>query len=129
MCLIYYLISVIPVFAFYFKMRIIPAPLLEIIMSTLTLQDIQKMSELSKLELPAEKIPAITNSLENILTLVEKMNAIDTSQVEPLAHPFNATQPLRMDVVTEKNQRDLFQQNAPSVESGLYIVPKFVEAE
>lgn len=98
-------------------------------MSTLTPQDIQKITELSKLELPAEKIPAITNSLENILKLVEKMNAVDTGQVEPLAHPFDATQPLRADVVTEKNQRDLFQQNAPSVESGLYIVPKFVESE
>lgn len=98
-------------------------------MSTLTPQDIQKITELSKLELPAEKTPAITNSLENILKLVEKMNAVDTGQVEPLAHPFDATQPLRADVVTEKNQRDLFQQNAPSVESGLYIVPKFVESE
>lgn len=98
-------------------------------MSTLSPQDIQKITELSKLELPAEKISAVTNSLENILKLVEKMNAIDTDHVEPLAHPFNATQPLRADVVTEKNQRDLFQQNAPSVESGLYIVPKFVESE
>lgn len=98
-------------------------------MSTLTPQDIQKITELSKLELSAEKEPAVRNSLENILKLVEKMNAIDTSSVEPLAHPFDATQPLRADTVTEKNQRDLFQQNAPCVESGLYIVPKFVEAE
>jgi aspartyl-tRNA(Asn)/glutamyl-tRNA(Gln) amidotransferase subunit C len=98
-------------------------------MSTLTTQDIQKITELSKLELSAEKEPAIKNSLENILTLVEKMNAVNTDSVEALAHPFDATQPLRADAVTEKDQRDVFQKNAPQVESGLYIVPKFVEAE
>ena len=99
-------------------------------MSTvLTSSDIQKIADLSKLELSDHKLSELTQSLENILTLVKKMDAIDTRTVEPLAHPFHATQPLREDVVSEKNQRDLFQKNAPYVEAGLYIVPKFVESE
>src|SRR3990167_8794784 len=89
--------------------------LMEFAMSTLTADDIQKMAELSKLELPTEKLPALTACLENILVLVKKMDAVNTQNVEPLAHPFNATQPFRDDVVTEKNQRELFQQNAPFV--------------
>ncbi len=98
-------------------------------MGTLNVQDVQKIAELSKLELPTDKLPILTDRLENVLALVEKMNSVNTDHVKPLAHPFNATQPMREDIVTERNQRDLFQQNAPHVEAGLYIVPKFVESE
>lgn len=98
-------------------------------MSALTAADVQKIAELSKLDLPTEKLPALTARLENILVLVKKMDTVNTENVEPLAHSFNATQPLRDDVITEKNQRELFQQNAPQVEAGLYIVPKFLESE
>lgn len=98
-------------------------------MSTLTASDVQKIAELSKLELAADKLPMLTERLENILVLVKKMERVDTKNIEPLAHSFEITQPLRADVISEENQRDLFQQNAPSVEAGLYIVPKFVESE
>lgn len=98
-------------------------------MSILTAKDVQKIAELSKLHFANDKIDAFTQSLDNVMQLVKKMDATNTDHVEPLAHPFNATQPLREDTVTEKNQRDLFQQNAPRVEAGLYIVPKFVETE
>lgn len=98
-------------------------------MSTLTLKEVQKIAELSKLHFSENEIGAFTDRLDNILTFVEKMNSINTDQIEPLAHPFNATQPMRADTVTEDDQRDLFQKNAPRVEAGLYIVPKFVESE
>lgn len=96
-------------------------------MSTLTLSDIQKIADLSKLHYDEKNLTPLTQSMENILKLINKMDALNTSTVRPLAHPFNATQPLREDKVTEKNQRDLFQKHAPYVEAGLYIVPKFVE--
>lgn len=98
-------------------------------MTTLTTADIEKLAELSKLTFPPEKIAAFTHSLENVLKLVAKMDALDTQDIAPLAHPLNVTQPMRPDVVTEENQRALFQAHAPSVEAGLYIVPKFVESE
>lgn len=98
-------------------------------MSTLTKEDVQKIAELSKLTLPNEQLATLTARLENILLLVEKMNQAKTQDIEPLAHPLSVTQPLRDDVISEKNQRELFQQNAPQVEAGLYIVPKFVESE
>lgn len=97
--------------------------------NTLTTADLQKIAELSKLTLPNDKTAVLTERLENILTLVNKMDDVDTQNIQPLAHSFHAAQPLREDVVTEKNQRDLFQQNAPKVEAGLYIVPKFLETE
>lgn len=98
-------------------------------MSTLTIADIQKMADLSKLTLPDDQLPILKTRLEDVLALVKKMDAVNTETIKPLAHPFDATQPLRDDIVTEKNQRDLFQQNAPQVEAGLYLVPKFVESE
>ena len=55
------------------------------------------------------------------------MNAIDTSDVEPMAHPLDAVQRLRKDEVTEQNQRDHYQQVAPLTEAGLYLVPKVIE--
>ncbi len=98
-------------------------------MSTLTAENVQKIADLAKLHIPADKLTATTQAFENILTLVKKMDDVNTQNVQPLAHPVNATQPLRDDVITEKNERDLLQHNAPCVEAGLYIVPKFVESE
>ena len=66
-------------------------------------------------------------NLTNILDLVEQMNATDTDGVEPMAHPLDAHQRLRADEVTEKNQREHFQKNAPEVESGLFLVPQVIE--
>lgn len=96
-------------------------------MSTLSASDIQKIAELAKLHIPAEKLPTLTKDLHNILDLVEKMDREDTTQVKPLAHPIDVAQPLREDHITENNQRELFQQNAPQALAGLYIVPKFIE--
>ena len=98
-------------------------------MSSLTITDVQKIAELSKLHFAENNIKTFTDRLDDVLDLIQKMDSIKTDHVEPLAHPFHATQPLRQDIISEKNQRDLFQKNAPSVESGLYIVPKFVETE
>lgn len=47
--------------------------------------------------------------------------------MEPMAHPLDAVQKLRPDVVTETNQRDAFQAIAPATEDGLYLVPKVIE--
>jgi aspartyl-tRNA(Asn)/glutamyl-tRNA(Gln) amidotransferase subunit C len=44
-----------------------------------------------------------------------------------MAHPLEATQRLRADTVTETDERDRFQENAPSTENGLYLVPKVIE--
>ncbi len=56
------------------------------------------------------------------------MQAVDTSGVEPLAHPLEATQRLRPDAVTETDHRDAYQTIAPAVEEGLYLVPKVIES-
>lgn len=98
-------------------------------MSTLTESDLQKIANLAKLELPDTLLPTLTKNVDDILHLVAKMDQTDTDNIKPLAHPVDATQPMRADIVTEPDQHKRFQENAPQVEAGLYIVPKFIETE
>ena len=67
------------------------------------------------------------HELSGILELVDQMRAVDTKGVEPMSHPQAAIQRQRVDLVTEGDQRELFQSVAPQVEDGLYLVPKVVE--
>ena len=94
---------------------------------SLTKQDVENIAHLARLAIDDADIPNYANNLSNILELVEQMNAIDTTDVEPMAHPLDAVQRLRKDDVTEQNQRDHYQQIAPHTEAGLYLVPKVIE--
>lgn len=89
--------------------------------------EVEKIAHLARLGLNDGDIPQTTETLNNILGLIDQMQAVDTQGIEPLAHPLEATQRLRADVVTERNQRDAYQAIAPSTESGLYLVPKVIE--
>ncbi|WP_252274715.1 Asp-tRNA(Asn)/Glu-tRNA(Gln) amidotransferase subunit GatC [Pseudomonas subflava] len=89
--------------------------------------DVEKIAHLARLGLSEGEIPQTTATLNSILGLVDAMQAVDTSGIEPLAHPLEATQRLRADAVTEQNQRDAYQAVAPAVESGLFLVPKVIE--
>lgn len=98
-------------------------------MATLTSDDINHIANLAKLTIPKEENETLLKELNKILTLVATMEKVDTREVEPLAHPYNEKQPLRPDVVTETDQRKIFQSLAPQTEAGLYIVPAVIESE
>jgi aspartyl-tRNA(Asn)/glutamyl-tRNA(Gln) amidotransferase subunit C len=89
--------------------------------------DVEKIAHLARLGLDEAEIPRTTETLNNILGLINRMQAVNTDGIEPLAHPLEATQRLRADVVSETNQRDAYQAIAPAVENGLYLVPKVIE--
>lgn len=89
--------------------------------------DVQKIAQLARLEIDEKDIPDYAQDLSNIFALVEKMAATDTSSIIPMAHPLDAHQRLRSDVVTETDQHELFQSIAPKVEAGVYLVPKVLE--
>jgi aspartyl-tRNA(Asn)/glutamyl-tRNA(Gln) amidotransferase subunit C len=89
--------------------------------------DVEKIAHLARLGLNDADIPDTTATLNNILGLIDQMQAVNTDGIEPLAHPLEATQRLRSDQVTERNQREAYQAIAPAVESGLYLVPKVIE--
>ncbi len=88
---------------------------------------VMTVADLAKLKLDEEEILETIDNMSRILDLVEEMQAVDTTDVEPMAHPLDASQRLREDRVTETDQHDSYQRLAPEVESGLYLVPRVVE--
>jgi aspartyl-tRNA(Asn)/glutamyl-tRNA(Gln) amidotransferase subunit C len=89
--------------------------------------DVENIAHLARLAISETDIPLYAENLSNILSLVEQMNAVDTSGVAPMAHPLEMAQRLREDVVTEENRREHLQAHAPAVENGLFLVPKVIE--
>ena len=93
----------------------------------ITLEDVENIAHLARLQLsPTEKQEALS-SITNILQVIDQMQSINTTGVEPLAHAYEAAQRLRDDVVTEKDQRITLLALAPSTERGLFLVPKVLE--
>lgn len=92
-------------------------------------EDFTKVAKLAKLTINAEHKQAFEEELGKILSLVAKLDEVDTAHVQPLAHPVDAKQRLRSDQVTATNERTLYQQNAPQVTAGLYIVPQVIETD
>ncbi|WP_152207671.1 Asp-tRNA(Asn)/Glu-tRNA(Gln) amidotransferase subunit GatC [Marinobacter changyiensis] len=89
--------------------------------------DIEKVALLARIKVDDDQVTALEKDLGNILDLVDQLKSADTSQTEPMAHPLDAVQRLRPDVVTESNQREAFQAIAPATENGLYLVPRVIE--
>ena len=90
--------------------------------------EVEKIAHLARLSLTSDQIPFYASNLSKILELVKHINDAKTEGIEPMAHPLeNMTQRLRDDVVTETNERELFQSTARMTEAGLYLVPKVIE--
>ena len=91
------------------------------------LAEIEKLAHLAKLNISEQTIAEVTTRISQVLTLVDQLQDVNTEGVAPMAHPLDAKQRLRDDVITEPNQREKFQQIAPATEDGLYLVPKVIE--
>ncbi|WP_120996834.1 Asp-tRNA(Asn)/Glu-tRNA(Gln) amidotransferase subunit GatC [Stutzerimonas urumqiensis] len=89
--------------------------------------EVEKIAHLARLGLNEADLPRTTETLNTILGLIDRMQAVDTDGIEPLAHPLETTQRLRADRVTETNRREAYQAVAPAVQDGLYLVPKVIE--
>jgi len=89
--------------------------------------DVEKIAHLARLAISDEEKDRYADDLSKILDLVAQMNAVDTDNVTPLAHPLRMAQRLRADEPSEPDQRELFQSIAPATEEGLYLVPKVIE--
>ncbi|HQU63425.1 MAG: Asp-tRNA(Asn)/Glu-tRNA(Gln) amidotransferase subunit GatC [Nitrosomonas sp.] len=94
---------------------------------TLSINDVKQVAHLAYIKVSEEEAEAALSQLSGIFKLIESMQAVDTSHVEPMSHSQNLVQRLRDDRITESDQRDLCQSIAPQVENGLYLVPKVIE--
>jgi aspartyl-tRNA(Asn)/glutamyl-tRNA(Gln) amidotransferase subunit C len=94
---------------------------------TLTAEDVKKIAYLARLGIDQQDIESYAHDLSGMLELMKQMGETNTNGVMPMAHPMDQAQRLRVDAVTETNNRNNFQTIAPQVEDGLYLVPKVIE--
>jgi aspartyl-tRNA(Asn)/glutamyl-tRNA(Gln) amidotransferase subunit C len=92
---------------------------------------VRRIARLARLDLAPAEVQPVLQRLNRILGLIEQMSAVDTTGIEPMAHPLDASLPqgqrLRPDEVTEKDRREDYQAVAPATQDGLYLVPKVIE--
>ncbi|MFK7997245.1 MAG: Asp-tRNA(Asn)/Glu-tRNA(Gln) amidotransferase subunit GatC [Granulosicoccus sp.] len=89
--------------------------------------DIAAIAHLARVGLAPEELEPLAADVSSVLTLVEQLQAIDTTGIEPMAHPASASLWLREDAVTETDQRDTLQEPAPESQDGYFLVPRVIE--
>lgn len=94
---------------------------------TLKPAQIHKLAKLAMLDVDDQSIDQISSQLDNIMQLIDQLQAADTAGIEPLSHPQDPSLRLREDTVTAEDRRDDFMQLTPNHQDGLYLVPKVIE--
>ena len=89
--------------------------------------EIAYISSLSKLKMEDAEMDNYTRQISEISEMIQQLEKVDTHDIEPMAHPLNMKQRLRLDLVTEENRRELYQKNAVVFEEGFYKVPKVIK--
>ena len=93
----------------------------------LSSEDVERIAHLARIEITTAEGVDVRAKLDGIFDLIGRMRAVDTTGIVPMSHAQDLTLPLREDVVTETDRRELYQSVAPAVHGGLYLVPKVIE--
>ncbi|MDA7418281.1 Asp-tRNA(Asn)/Glu-tRNA(Gln) amidotransferase subunit GatC [Xenophilus arseniciresistens] len=97
----------------------------------LSSSDIARIASLARLQLAPEESERMLSQINGFFDLALRLQAVDTTGVEPLAHPVAAIEDVTLrlapDVVSERDNRSANQKSAPAVEAGLFLVPKVIE--
>ena len=93
----------------------------------LTNKDIKKISQLAKININSKDEEILLSKLEGIMKLIDSMKKVNTDNIEPMSHALDITQPLREDVVSEKNQKNDFLKLGPESNEDYFIVPRVVD--
>ena len=98
---------------------------------SLDLEQIRRIARLARIAVSDAEAAETAARLNGLLALIDEMQAVDTSGIEPMAHALDLelsiAQRLREDKAVEPDRRDDFQAAAPAVQDGLYLVPRVVE--
>ena len=94
---------------------------------SLTKDQVQHIATLARLQLEDDEFGDVVDKLSRIVDFVDQLQSAPTEDVLPMAHPLDMSQRLRADDVTESDERQFIQENAPSTDEGYYLVPKVIE--
>lgn len=89
--------------------------------------EVEKIAYLARMGLNADEKANMGKDLSKILDMVAQLEAVNVDDVEPMSHPLHMSQRLRVDEVSETDQRTQLQANAPATEDGLFLVPRVIE--
>lgn len=93
----------------------------------LSREQVQKVATLARLKLTDAEMDAMTSQLGAILGYVEQLNELDTTNVEPMAHPLPMQNVFREDVLQPSLTTDEALANAPKRSGDFYAVPAILE--
>jgi len=94
---------------------------------SLSPQDIERIAHLARIAVTPGDVADVQTKLTGIFKLIDEMQAVNAQGVEPMSHGLDMVLRLRDDAVTEANQREKYQKNAPAAADGYYLVPKVIE--
>ena len=94
---------------------------------TIDLKTIKHIAKLSRISLEDEKAKKLTTDLSSIFEFIEKLNELNTKDVEPLTSIAETTLKFRKDEVKSENIREKILKNSPSKNEDFFVVPKVVE--
>ncbi len=94
---------------------------------SLDLAQVRRVADLARIDVTDDEARRVLSQLNDIFLMIERMQAVDTSGVEPMAHPLGGAQRLRDDAVTVGDERAANLANAPEQQDGLFLVPRVIE--
>lgn len=93
----------------------------------LSREEVQRVAVLARLRLTPEEQSSLTDELDRILGYMDKLNQLDTANVDLFSHAANITNTLREDRVTNRPNADALLANAPDRDGTFFKVPKIIE--
>ena len=100
----------------------------------ITEQDVARIARLARIELSPEESSRAQHELNGILGLIAQLQAVDTTGIEPMAHPLAAHQDIRLRLRDDRaaatrttDERKALMVNAPAEDNGLFLVPTVIE--
>jgi len=94
---------------------------------TIDLKTIKHISKLSRISVDDAKADKLAGDLNSIFDFIEKLNELDTDNIEPLTSVAETTLKLRVDEVKSRNIRDQILKNSPEENEDFFVVPRVVE--
>ncbi|MES2205181.1 MAG: Asp-tRNA(Asn)/Glu-tRNA(Gln) amidotransferase subunit GatC [Pseudomonadota bacterium] len=98
-------------------------------MSMLNIQrdDVYGLARAARLAITEDEAQAVYEKIQGISQMIEEMRCLDTTGVEPMTHVPSHAQPLRNDEVKNVANREHWQECAPLLHEGFYLVPQVIE--
>ncbi|MBN1300550.1 MAG: Asp-tRNA(Asn)/Glu-tRNA(Gln) amidotransferase subunit GatC [Melioribacteraceae bacterium] len=96
---------------------------------SVTKKDVEYIAKLARLELTEKETENYTDQLNQILDYMEKLNELDTSNIEPLSHPVENFNVFREDIIQPSVSREDALKNAPDANEEFFKVPKVIKTD